>query len=105
MPSRVPNFVVNIDHIQKLTNAIPRGHASFKRSARARPNKVGRAQCFAYDAGLRESERDSAGSVLNSVAVCADTHAHARSSETDTAAPLLAVIPAIIIALTGRVSV
>jgi hypothetical protein len=71
---------------------------------RARPNNVGRAQCFACDAGPAKAGEILRTLFLNSVAVCADTYAHARSPETDTA-PLLAVTPVIIIALTGRISV
>jgi hypothetical protein len=64
----------------------------------ARPNEVGRAQSFMSYAG--------GGGVPGekSVAVCADTNAHAGSPETDSA-PVLVVTAALDITLTTGISV
>jgi hypothetical protein len=69
----------------------------------ARPNNVGRA-LFRVLSKWRVCPKRFCW-LLNSVAVCADTYAHARSPDTDAAAPLLAVTPALDIALARRVSV
>jgi hypothetical protein len=74
----------------------------------ARPNKFDRGESFLAQCDSRGG-RD-AGEVLpvslsNSVAVGADTNAHARSAETDTAARLFVVTPTLDITLARRISV
>jgi hypothetical protein len=80
----------------------PRQSPVFRRSS-ARPNKAGRG-------GVQRTMPVMAGGVLpvslaNSVAVVADTDAHARRAETNTSARLLVVTPTLDVAIARSIGV